>query len=159
MKRFLKLFVALLVVILLCGCGLKNEDERTIKCSGSQKDLSRGYEIKSEYNIYAKGKLVDKVKTKEMVTSDNESILSYFETTLNSTYEKYDNEYGGYKYQVTREGNTVTSDVEIDYSIMDMKKFIQDNTIAKSYVDEDNSKFTVEGLKRMYKSAGATCED
>lgn len=157
MKRVLRLFAVLFMVGVLCGCSL-NSKERIIKCIGSQKNLQNGYEIKSEYNIYAQGNTVNKVKTKEAVTSDQDSILGYFETTLNSTYEKYSKEYDGYKYEIVKDGNTVTSNVEIDYSKMDMKKFVQDNTVAKSYVNDD-SKFTVDGLKRMYKSAGATCEE
>lgn len=158
MKKVLKLLIVLLVVTILCGCGIKTEEERVIKCTASQKNLSNGYEIKSEYNIHAKGDVVKSVKTKEIVTSDQESILSYFETTLNSTYEKYNNEYGGYKYEIAKDGNTVTADVEIDYSKMDIAKFGNDNTVLKNYMN-DNNELTVVGLKTMYKSLGATCED
>lgn len=158
MKKFLKLVAVLLVVVILCGCGVKSEEEKVIKCTSSQKDLTNGYEIRSEYNIYTKGDIVKSVKTKETVTSDQESILSYFQTTLNTTYEKYNNEYGGYKYEVVKDGNIVTSDVEIDYSKMDIKKFSDDNTSLKSYMN-DNNELTVDGLKSMYKSLGATCED
>lgn len=157
MKRFLKLISVLLIVTVLCGCGIKSE-EKVIKCEASQKNLANGYEIKSEYNIYAKGDVVKSVKTKEIVTSDQESILSYFQTTLNTTYEQYNNEYSGYKYEITKDGNKVTADVEIDYSKMDLKKFSDDNTSLKSFMN-DNNELTVDGLKSMYKSLGATCED
>ena len=60
MKKFLKLVVVLLVVTILCGCGIKSEEEKIIKCISSQNNLANGYEIKSEYNIYTKG---DAVKT------------------------------------------------------------------------------------------------
>lgn len=157
MKRFLKLLTVLLVITMLCGCGA-TEKERTIKCTSSQKNLANGYELKSEYNIYAKGDIVKSVKTKEVITSNQETVLNYFETTLNTTYEKYNSEYGGYKYEITNDGNKVTSDVEIDYSTMNLKKFSDDNTSLKSYMN-DNNELTVDGLKTMYKALGATCED
>ncbi len=130
MKKFLKLVVVLLVITVLCGCGTK-EEEKIIKCTSSQKNLANGYEIKSEYNIYAKGDVVKSVKTKEVVTSDQESILNTFETTLNSTYSTYSKEYGGYKYEIVKNGNTVTSNVEIDYSVMNLAKFANDNSVLK----------------------------
>ncbi len=157
MKKIVKVFAALLVVTLLCGCGAK-EKEGVIKCTASQNNLANGYEIKSEYNIYAKGDVVKKVKTKETVTSDQEAILNTFETTLNSTYGTYSKEYGGYKYEIVKDNNTVTSNVEIDYSVMDIERFANDNSVLKNYMN-DNNELTVDGLKTMYKSLGATCED
>lgn len=157
MKNIVKVFTALIVVTLLCGCGAE-EKERVIKCTASQSDLTNGYQIKAEYNIYAKGDVVKSVKTKEVVTSDQEAILNAFETTLNSTYETYSKEYGGYNYEIVKDNNTVTSNVEIDYSIMDLTKFANDNSVLKNYMN-DNNELTVDGLKTMYKSLGATCED
>lgn len=157
MKKIVKVFAALLVVTLLCGCGAE-EKERVIKCTASQNNLANGYEIKSEYNIYAKGDVVKSVKTKETVTSDQEAILDTFETTLNSTYGTYSKEYGGYKYEIVKDDNTVTSNVEIDYSVMDLARFANDNSVLKNYMN-DNNELTVDGLKTMYKSLGATCED
>lgn len=157
MKKIVKVFAALLVVTLLCGCGAK-EKERVIKCTASQNNLANGYEIKSEYNIYAKGDVVKSVKTKETVISDQEAILNTFETTLNSTYGTYSKEYGGYKYEIVKDNNTVTSNVEIDYSVMDLARFADDNSVLKNYMN-DNNELTVDGLKTMYKSLGATCED
>lgn len=157
MKKIVKVFAALLVVTLLCGCGAE-ENERIIKCTASQNNLANGYEIKSEYNIYAKGDVVKSVKTKETVTSDQEAILNTFETTLNSTYGTYSKEYGGYKYEIVKDNNTVTSNVAIDYSVMDLARFANDNSVLKNYMN-DNNELTVDGLKTMYKSLGATCED
>lgn len=157
MKNIVKVFAALIVVTLLCGCGAQ-EKERVIKCTTSQNNLANGYEIKSEYNIYAKGDVVKSVKTKETVTSDQEAILNTFETTLNSTYGTYSKEYGGYKYEIVKDNNMVTSNVEIDYTVMDLARFANDNSVLKNYMN-DNNELTVDGLKTMYKSLGATCED
>ena len=153
----LKVFVALLTVAVLCGCGTSNE-EKVVKCTSSQKDLNNGYELKSEYTIYAQGDVVKSVKTKEVVTSDQESILSYFQTTLNTTYENFNKEYGGYTYEVVKEENTVTSNVEIDYTKMDLDKFSKDQSSIKSAMN-DNNELTLDGMKSMYKSLGATCEE
>ena len=40
---------------------------------------------------------------------------------------------------------------------MDLDKFIEDNEAMKSFVNKDN-KLTVDGVKAMYESIGATCK-
>lgn len=158
MKKALKLLSILLVVVMLCGCESAAPKEKIVKCSIDKVDTANGYELKSSYVVYAKGDVVNKVKTTEIATSDADSILGYFETALNSTYEKYSNQYGGYSYKVTKEGNKVIADVTIDYTKMDLDKFTKDNPSIKAAMTNDN-KLTLEGVKSMYKALGATCED
>lgn len=157
MKKALKILSVLLVVVILCGCEGTTK-EKIVKCSTSKNDVVNGYELKSSYVIYTKGDVVNKVKTTEIVTSNTDSILGYFETSLNSAYEKYSNQYGGYSYKVTKEENKVIADVTIDYTKMDLDKFAKDNPSIKSAMTDDN-KLTLEGVKAMYKALGATCED
>ena len=38
-----------------------------------------------------------------------------------------------------------------------MKKYIDDNTAVKSYVNSDN-KFTIDGIKSIYEAMGAICK-
>lgn len=154
MKKGVKILSVFLVSILLMGCEGK---EVVKKCTLSVNNSSNGYSVNSTYEIHAKGDVVTSVKTKEVVTSDTESILSYFETNLNDTYKKANDTYGGYTYNIKKESNKVTSDVTINYEKMDLKKYVSDNSAMKSYVNKDN-KITLKGAKKVYETLGATCE-
>ncbi len=150
-----KYFVVLTLVMLLCltGCGSK---EGKIKCTLSSKDAVNDYSLKSTYTINYKGDLVETVDTVEEVTSDKSEVLEVFETQLKETYDKMNKTYGGYKFDVVKKDNKVTSTVNINYGKMKMDQLVKDQPSLKNYV-KDN-KLKVEGLKAMYKSMGATCE-
>ncbi len=150
-------FITIIMVIMLCGCGNKKVEEKVVKCMLSNNDVTNGYEVKSEYNITTNGELVRKVDTVEKVTSSNASVLSYFQVNLINTYAKFKQNYGGCTYDVTKDGNTVTSEVTMDYSKADLKKASEDDASIKSILNDDY-KVTLDGIISMYEGMGATCE-
>lgn len=153
-----KVFFAFCFVILLCtGCNATNNEEKIMNCDLKSTNSVQGYTLTSKYTIYYTGDSVNSVETKEEVKSDEESILDYFEKTLTNTYETANENYGGYDNNITRSDNSITSTTKIDYNKMDMKKYIDDNTAVKSYVNSDN-KFTVDGIKSIYETMGAICK-
>lgn len=154
MKKFVKIAFAFMLVVLLTGCFGK---EKVAKCTLTSDQSSSGYKIKSEYNMYYSGDIVNKVVTTETVESKNNTILAYFEKQLKTQYKSNNDNYGGYKYEITNKDGKVVSKVTIDYSKMNMTKFVKDNPAMKSYVNKSN-KLTVKGVKSMYQSLGATCE-
>lgn len=154
MKRLLKLITICFVVCLLCGCG---EKEKIVKCTLNKKDVINEYELKSEYVITTDGKIVKKAETTEIITSDKASILSYFETSLNDTYKKMNNAYGGYTYDVSKNDNKVTSKVTIDYAKLNLEQLGKDDASIKSALNDKNE-ITLDGLMSVYKAMGATCE-
>lgn len=156
MKKGFKILFISLFVFLLAGCE-KNKEVVT-KCELTSNQAASGYSLDSTYEIYSKGGVVNKVKTKEVVTSDQEDVLTYFETYLNESYETASDTYGGYTYKVTKSDDKISSDVTIDYNKMDLDKFVSDNSSMKAYVNKDN-KITLEGVTKIYESLGATCED
>lgn len=162
MKKVIKSLLALSLIVLLVGCGEKKETkeeikEKTYKCTLTSNDIVNGFKLESVYEIYATGDVVKKVKTEEKVTSDDETILDTFENTLNTTYEAADKNYGGYDYSVTRNDNEVLSITTIDYTKMNLKQYIKDNSALSQYVN-DNNELTAEGIKSLYTSMGATCD-
>lgn len=162
MKKVIKSLLALSLIVLLVGCGEKKETkeevkDKTYKCTLSSNDIVNGFKVESVYEIYATGDVVKKVKTEEKVTSDDETILDTFENTLNTTYEAADKNYGGYDYSVTRNDNEVLSITTIDYTKMNLKQYIKDNSALSQYVN-DNNELTAEGIKSLYTSMGATCD-
>lgn len=155
MKKGFKILFISLFVFLLAGCD--NGKEIVTKCELTSNQTSSGYSLDSTYEIYSKGGVVNKVKTKEVVTTEKDDILTYFETYLNQSYKTASDTYGGYTYKVTKSDKKVSSDVTIDYNKMDLDKFVSDNSVMKAYVNKDN-KVTLEGVTKIYESLGATCE-
>ena len=154
----------LLASVLLTGCEsnetVDNDDNvepelSMITCV--MDDVSYdGYTLDSEYIVNYSGDYVDNVVTTETVTSDSEDILDYMEEYLNQNYEFSDETYGGYTYNVSRSSNQVSATVTIDYSVMDLEQFKEDQPSISSYIED--GKFLVDGIVEMYESFGATCE-
>ncbi|HCJ32564.1 MAG TPA: hypothetical protein DHV70_06740 [Firmicutes bacterium] len=164
MKKGLKILFISLFVILISGCGNEKTNVNTNKdtaketintCTLSSDQSSNGYTLSSNYEIHSKDGLVNSVTTKETVESDNEQVRSYFKKTLEDSYNTANESYGGYTYNVTEDGNKVISDVTIDYSKMNLDKFVNDNSQMKSYIK--NNKISLDGMKKIYEALGATC--
>lgn len=153
MKKIFKLLFVFLGIILISGCG----GSKVTKCELNSDQSASGYTLNSTYNIYSTGNVVKKVVTKETVTSENTTVLQYFEKTLKEQYETANSSYGGYKFDIKKTNNKVISSVSIDYSKLDMKKFVDNNTAMKSYVNKNNQ-LTLEGAKKLYETLGASCK-
>ena len=157
MKKGIKLLSIFIGIIFIGGCSLPFVGQDVTKCTLDNDQSKSGYKVKSTYNIYSKNGVVSKVSTEEVLTSENTTILKYFEDLNKKQYEAQNKNYGGYNYDVKADKNTVTTTVTIDYKKMNLKKFIEENSAMKSYVNKDN-KFTLKGAKTMYESLGAKCE-
>ena len=150
MKKYLLLFICLFC---LTGC----ETNGTINCTLSSKDVINGYELQSNYKINYEGKYALNVETEEIVTSDSEEVLDYFEEQLNNSYKTLNETYGGYNFNISREDGKLTSKVSLDYSKMNVEQYVNDSPTLKEYT-EDN-KLLKDGLVSLYESLGATCDN
>lgn len=155
MKKGLKILVIVLVTIVISGCDKGKEVVKTCKVTSNQS--ANGYILNSNYEVHSKDGIVTRVETKEVVKSDNKQVREYFKNYLEKEYKKASETYGGYTYSITDDGNNVTSKVKINYSKMNLDKFIKDNPQIKSYVNKNN-KITLDGIQKVYESLGATCE-
>lgn len=156
MKKIVRTLSLLFVIALMCGCG--NTEKEVVKtCTLTSNDTVNGYKMESVYKIYGKGDVVEKVETTETVTSENEEILDYLEEYLIDTYKSINEVYGGYTNTVTNEDGKVVSTTTIDYNVMDLEKYANDNTAVKNYINSDN-KFLIEGIISIYESTGAVCK-
>lgn len=160
-----KYFILMIVTLLFTfGCesvsktsqGVKKEDDK-VTCKFTSNNTKDGYKISSEYNIYKSGSIVKKVVSKEEIESDDESVLDYFLETLNSTYESVNETYGGYDINIEKKDGKVYSQVIIDYTKMDVKAYVSDNTAMKGYVNSNNE-MLASGLISIYESMGAVCK-
>ena len=154
MKKVIKLSFLFMLVIILTGC----KGGTTItKCTSSSDQSASGYKIKSEYKIYSSNDLVSKVELEETITSKNNTVLAYFEKQQKDQYKQNNDSYKGYDYSVTNKKGNLVSKVTIDYSKMNLDKFVKDNPAMKSYVNKDN-KIILKGIITMYESMGVKCE-
>lgn len=156
MKKCVKILSLVFAIILISGCsGNKKEFVKT--CTLTSNDPTLGYKLESEYKIYGEGDVANKVVTVEVVSSDSQDNLDYFEELFKSTYASTNEVYGGYTNKVTNKDGKVTSETTIDYNKMDVEKYVKDNSVMKSYVNKDN-KVLVDGVVKIYEAIGATCE-
>lgn len=157
MKHILKFLMVITFIVILSGCTTKVE-ERVVKCTLNQSYEDQNYEIESVYNIYTDGKVVNKVETTEIVTSNSDEILDYFENYTNTLYTNMNNEYGGYDFDILKEDDKIISDTKIDYTKLNRQKLVKDQPVMKNFMN-DEYMLTLEGIKSMYEQMGATCED
>ncbi len=155
MKKCLKFLSLIIAIVFVSGCG--NDKEFTKTCTLTSTDPAGDYKLETVYEVYGKGKIADKVIMTETVTSDDEETLDYFKEYLEDTYNDINSTYGGYTIDVNIKDNKVISKTTIDYHEMDLKKYVEDNSIMKNYVDSNNN-MLVDGLISTYKALGATCE-
>lgn len=152
------------LLFLLTGCGEETKEDviqevpkqATVHCELSSRDVINGYETTAEYTIYYTGDYVDKVDTVETIISDSTEILDTMEAYINTTYDSMNNAYGEYTYEVKKEDGKVISNVEIDYTEMDLDQYVTDQPLMANYVKD--GKFLLDGIVEIYEDTGATCE-
>lgn len=158
MKKVFSILFLIVGLFVIVGCGNKADDKLVMICTSSSSDTIRGYNLETKYNVYSNDNdIVSKVSTTEAVTSNNDEILDFFNRELKSAYSELNDTYGGYDNKVIKTNGKVTSETTIDYSIMNLKKYVEDNSEVKDYVNSDN-KFTITSIKRLYEELGATCD-
>ena len=152
------------LLFLLTGCGEETKEDviqevpkqATVHCELSSRDVINGYETTAEYTIYYTGDYVDKVDTVETIISDSTEILGTMEAYIDPTYDSMNNAYGGDTYEVKKEDGKVISNAEIDYTEMDLDRYVTDQPLMTNYVKD--GKFLLDGIVEIYEATGATCE-
>lgn len=170
MNNKFKLSIILIIsCIILSGCDSNTDKELEKNISSSieidEKDASLvcttdydytelNYTLGSKYVVYAdKDGKVTKVISREIISSTDKAKLDDFETYLNQNHSLA-SAYGGYEYNVVKENNKVTSDVTIDYSEFDLKRFSEENSSnSNSKIEE----LTIDSIEKQYVSLGAEC--
>ena len=155
MKKTIKYLVVLGLFVLLCGCDMFS-GEKSFVCTSSSKQTD--YTLTSTYKVFYKGDAVSKVETVESVESSDESKLKTVETSVAELYKNNNEKYGGYDYKVVNKNGKLTATVVIDYSKMNLDKYVEDNPAMKSYVNDKNQ-ITKEGIIKLYKALGAACDE
>lgn len=157
MKKFISLMLVICSVFILIGCSNSEVKTLIMNCNITINDENNNFKTVSDYNIYYNDDIVEKLKIVESIISDDENVLSTFETSFNNTYQTMKEEYGGCTYKITTTDNKVTNRVTIDYDKMDLEKFAIDQPDSEYMLNEDN-KVSLKKLIATYKTMGGTCE-
>lgn len=157
MNKFIKIIFVFIGIIFICGCQKTTIGQNVTKCTLDNDQSKSGYKVKTTYKIYSKNDIVTKVDTNEILTSENTTIIKYFDDLYKKQYKSENDKYGGYTYDVKTDKNKVILNVTINYNKIDLDSYIKDNSAMKSYVNKDN-KMTLKGIKTMYESLGAKCK-
>jgi uncharacterized lipoprotein YehR (DUF1307 family) len=155
MKKLLMCFSLILGVFLLTSCSLGGD--KVLKCTYNIEDTEEGYELKSTYNVYYNGEVVNKIHSVETITSDDQEVLNYFNTYLNNLYSTMNDTYGGYTYSVNQTSSKLTVDTTIDYKKIDLDKLLEDQPTMKDAANDKNQ-LTKDGVVDLYDAMDITCE-
>ena len=147
----LKKILLLVFLFLLSGCG----NSKYIVCSADIKNNVENYNLVSKYKIYYDKNFATKIYKNEVYKSNDENIIDYFEEYKKLDYSNLNDLYGGYDYEIIRDKNSVTVNVTVNLSDVDLKKMVDDGEIDKNYVIAQ--KITVSGLKKIYEEKGYEC--
>lgn len=143
----------LCLLFLLTGC---SNVELVKTCTMNTIDENTNYIIKSTYEIYAKEEDVEKVNVKEVIEIDDKEELELYKEMLRSTYLSANKEYNGYMNKIKIEKNKIISNTTIDYTKMNLKKYLSSNPTMAEYI-KDN-KISLDGIVSIYEQMGALCK-
>lgn len=155
MKRYSKIFLILVLIIILCGCENTSNYEM-ITCTKSV-TTSNNENADLKYEIYYEGDYVKKTISTEVVTSDNNDVLKEYKSSYEKAFEPYkDIKY--YDNDVTIKRNTVTSKTIIDYTRVNTKKIV-DIEGENGNIFTTDGKLKLKTLLDTYKKYGSNCDD
>lgn len=170
----MKKTIFILFLILLTGCGNTtsnidnsttnelsntievNEDGALYLCKKDAYNEEEKYNLGGKYAIFAdKDNNVTRINSVEIVESNYQEKLNYFESYLISNYDKI-SVYNGYEYDISLENNKVIAKVNINYNEFNLESYAVDYPEIQTYLTEDN-KLKAANLVSLYKDLGITC--
>ena len=112
----------------------------------------KGFKISADGEEFGKVDLAAFASTFSHIECGEEMLREYAHVLVN----------GSETYYFDEDGNIVDGDGEfrkeiMSYEIVDIEKYGKDNATIKNYLNDKNE-FTLEGMKTLYTTLGATCE-
>lgn len=152
MKKTIKIFSFIFLILLLTGCG----KEKYVTCTIDVDNTIENYQMTGTYKIYYSGNYVTRIQKLEQYVSQDKDMIDYFDEYKNLEYYKLNDFYDGFEYSVDKQEESVTLDATIDMNVVDLKKMVKDKYLDEDYVI--SNRLTVSGIKRFYKVKGASCD-
>ena len=150
--KIIKLLPAI-AIFALVGCGNKNY----ITCDVNINNEVENYNVTGTYKIYYDGNYVSKIEKQENYSIKDENTKDYLYEFKSLEYFDLSDKYGGLEYKITKTNDGIKIKSSTNLNEVDLINMSKDNKIDKDYVV--GGKLTLNGLKRIYKSKGAICEE
>ncbi len=161
-SKILSIMVIFVFVLFISGCGKTDDTENktddsgvtTVTCTKNA-TIAEGIESKFNCQYTYKDGYVQEVHTVEELTSDNENYLNTYKSLLEDAYEPYQ-AVKYYEYDIQLDGNTLKTEVKIDYANVNTDELIAIDTSNASLIKD--GKVKEEDLRSLYETGGATCK-
>lgn len=156
MKKILRSSILLVMVLLLAGCGSNSSvsSDGVKKCTRTGEVTNGSSEM--NYEVYYKGEDVVLLHSTEKIISDSSSVLDTYEEAYKNIFKQYEGlEY--YDNKITRNSNSVTNEITINYEKIDMGKLLDIEGEENNVIE--NGKVKLETWLSFAKQYGVTCED
>lgn len=140
--------------IFLIGCSKEVDmSEKYLTCTIKQE--SDDLILSAEYNVVYSNNIVSTIETIETLYSTDLELLEEYKIYLEEYYIA-SNEIEYYENKTYILNNTLFSISNIDYSQIDVEKFLESNNYLDGYFTDN--KLTIDTIKELYLLLGATCE-
>ncbi len=156
MKKILRSSILLVMVLLLAGCGSNSSvsSDGVKKCTRTGEVTNGSSEM--NYEVYYKGEDVVLLHSTEKIISDSSSVLDTYEEAYKNIFKQYEGlEY--YDNKITRNSNSVTNEITINYEKIDMGKLLDIEGEENNVIE--NGKVKLDTWLSFAKQYGVTCED
>ncbi len=150
----IKYIVVLLLMVLVVGCSNNNDSKKV--CTRNITDKNTGMEVKLNYTIYYKGKYVTRTESVEKITATSSVLLLQYQASYQQAFKPYD-DIKYYYTDITLNGNTLTTKMNIDYTKVDYKKILEIEG-DKGNIFTDDGKVELDTLVKLYESTGSECD-
>lgn len=156
MMKILRSSIVLVMVLLLAGCGSNSavSSDGVKKCTRTGTVTNGSTEM--NYEVYYKGEDIVLLHSTEKIISDSSSVLDTYEEAYKSIFKQYEGlEY--YDNKITRNSNSVTNEITINYEKIDMGKLLDIEGEENNVIE--NGKVKLDTWLSFAKKYGVTCED
>lgn len=151
MKKGL-IVLAVMLLVLVTGCASSKEEKMVCTRTSTMNKI----ELDLNYQVYYQGDVVNKVQTTEKITSTSKETLATYKQAVEDLYSNFD-DIKHYNYDITIEGDTLTSKTDINYSKININDLLKIDSSIEQLLNENN-KISLEKITQVYESTGAICK-
>lgn len=151
MKKGL-IVLAVMLLVLVTGCASSKEEKMVCTRTSTMNKI----ELDLNYQVYYQGDVVNKVQTTEKITSTSKETLATYKQAVEGLYSNFD-DIKHYNYDITIEGDTLTSKTDINYSKININDLLKIDSSIEQLLNENN-KISLEKITQVYESTGAICK-
>lgn len=156
-KLFYSLIGVVCITLIIYVFTLVIPQNKSLICEQTSDQPNLGYQTETKTEIFYRDKFVTTIKTNRKIETNDNAKLNELINSYSSQYDINKASYSGYDYTLKKIDETHAEiDSEIDYSKLDMEKYLKDNPAMSKYT-EDN-KMTFDGAQKMYEASGYTCK-